>query len=102
MTKVQAGVRWFGGLLVLLATLNSCARATSVRSNPTSAPAPAPSGAIAVYAGVGNALQVYGLDTKSGSLEVRQTVPDLKGVVQYVAVHPTRRSLYVSCNEAPA
>ena len=65
-------------------------------SSPTSAQP------VVVYAGVGRSLRVYKLDTKTGDLELRQTVPDLRGDVQYVAVHPTRKSLYVSCTEVPA
>jgi 6-phosphogluconolactonase len=92
-----------GGLLFLLAALTSChgAGMHEAEGNVRATASVATSTRVVVYAGVGNTLRVYGLDTKTGELESRQTVGELAGVVQYVAVHPNRRSLYVSCSEAP-
>ncbi len=86
----------------LLAALTSC-RSVGVPSVEVNQPSgPVTSEPVVVYAGVARSLRVYELDTKTGGLALRQTVPDLKGDVQYVAVHPTRKSLYVSCTEMPA
>jgi len=90
------------GAVFLIAALTSC-KSVGVPSAEVTVPSSATTALpVVVYAGVGRSLRVYGLDTKTGDLELRQTVPDLKGDVQYVAVHPTRKSLYVSCTEVPA
>ena len=95
---------WWGGLLFLLAAFTSCRSAGTHGAEPAAPASPvsaaAPSDHVVVYAGVGNSLRVYDLDTKTGELPLRQTLPDLKGDVQYVAVSPTRKALYVSCMEA--
>jgi 6-phosphogluconolactonase len=90
-----------GSILFLLAALlASCASVRTHGAEPaTPTRSAAPSQQVVVYAGIANSLRVYDLDTKTGDLQVRQTVADLKGDVQYVAVHPTRKWLYVSCTE---
>jgi 6-phosphogluconolactonase len=88
--------------LVAIATLPSCKSMGPPASEVVGPSSPTTSDGVVVYAGVGRSLRVYALDTRTGDLELRQTVPDLSGDVQYVAVHPTRRWLYVSCTEVPA
>jgi len=56
---------------------------------------------VVIYASAGKLLRVYALDMKTGALEVRQTLPALENDVHYVAVHPNRKYLYVSCSELP-
>ena len=92
---------WWSGLLFLLAALTSCKGAGAHNAEVVAPASPAPSERVVVYAGVGESLRVLALDTKPAGLDLRQTVPDLRGDVQYVAVHPTRKSLYVSCSEVP-
>jgi 6-phosphogluconolactonase len=56
---------------------------------------------VVVYANAGKVLKVYDFDTKTGALEVKQTLPELKSYVQYMAVAPSHKYLYASCSEAP-
>ena len=88
--------------LVAIATLPSCKSVGPPASEVVGPSSPTTSDGVVVYAGVGRSLRVYALDTRTGDLELRQTVPELSGDVQYVAVHPSRRWLYVSCTEVPA
>jgi 6-phosphogluconolactonase len=102
MTFVPLRSACWGGLLLLLALVTACAGPPARAPESVTPPTVATAQQVAVYAGVGSSLRVYALDTKTGGLELKQTVPDLKGDVQYVAVHPTRKWLYVSCTELPA
>ncbi|WP_394841878.1 lactonase family protein [Pendulispora brunnea] len=54
-----------------------------------------------VYASSGKVLRVYDLDAARGELTLKQTLPELENDVHYVAVHPSRKYLYVSCSEIP-
>jgi 6-phosphogluconolactonase (cycloisomerase 2 family) len=99
MHWAQVPLRCWCWLIVVLATLSSCATAGLHPHEPRAA-TPAKT-KVAIYAGIGPSIHVYGLDTQTGELDERQTVADLQGVVQYVAVHPSRKFLYVSCSEMP-
>jgi 6-phosphogluconolactonase len=94
---------WWAGSILLLAALTSCKSVGGPAAHSQEGPV-APMSTpvqVAVYAGVGNSLRVFGMDTKTGELTPRQAVADLAGVVQYVAVHPAGTSLYVACSETP-
>lgn len=55
-------------------------------------------GALAVYAGIGEAFTQYALDGRSGTLTPRATVR-LPAGVQYAWPHSSRQFLYVACSD---
>jgi 6-phosphogluconolactonase (cycloisomerase 2 family) len=92
---------WWIGLLLAFFGASSCkSSGVSPGSGAASTSTPAPS-PLVVYASAGKLLRVYDLDAKTGALEVRQTLPELKNDVHYIAVAPSRKYLYVSCSEIP-
>jgi hypothetical protein len=95
---------WWAGSILLLAACTACKSAGGPAAHSQEGPVARVSTPVqvALYAGVGNSLHVYGMDTKTGELAPRQAVADLAGVVQYVAVHPAGTSLCVACSETPA
>jgi 6-phosphogluconolactonase (cycloisomerase 2 family) len=64
-------------------------------------PAAPPATSVVVYASAGKTLHTYGLDLATGEISLRQTLPELKNDVQYVAFHPSHKYLYVSVGETP-
>src|SRR5579859_4000933 len=95
----------WGALLSTLAVLASCKSAevgttAKMPANASTAEV-APAKRVVVYGSTGRSIHVFDFDTKTGALELRQTVGDLKNDVHYMAIHPSHRALYVSVSEIP-
>jgi 6-phosphogluconolactonase (cycloisomerase 2 family) len=87
--------------LTVLVAASSCKSSGVSPESAASAPTHAASHVV-VYASAGKLLRAFDLNTTTGALDAKQTLPPLKNDVQYVAVHPSRKYLYVACGEAPA
>src|SRR5260370_33253455 len=101
MSGMPCQYGWWIGVLLALSGASACkSSGVSPGSGAASTSTPAPS-PIVVYASAGKLLRVYDLDAKTGALEAKQTLPDLKTDVHYIAVARSRKYLYVSCSEIP-
>jgi 6-phosphogluconolactonase len=59
----------------------------------------APAQSAVVYATVGNSLRWSSLDAKTGTLQPTGSIDNLPAEIHYVAMHPNRRTLYVSVTD---
>src|SRR5258708_36472185 len=101
MSGMPCQYGWWIGVLLALSGASACkSSGVSPGSGAASTSTPAPS-PIVVYASAGKLLRVYDLDAKTGALEAKQTLPELKNDVHYIAVAPSRKYLYVSCSQIP-
>jgi len=87
----------FASMGILACSGSTGAKPTELSANPTVVSAKP----TVVYASSGKLLRVYALDAARGELTLTQTLPELENDVHYVAVHPSRKYLYVSCSEVP-
>jgi 6-phosphogluconolactonase (cycloisomerase 2 family) len=89
-----------GSAAILLACKSSGTNEKAGRAAAMPAQPPATS-SIVVYASAGKTLRTFGFDPATGEISPRQTLPELKSDIHYVAFHPNHKYLYVSVGENP-